>query len=196
MTPQAQEEIRHLFAQRDDINKRLNDLMKSAALGEIEDYRLYGPNGETVALSDLFGDKTDLIVIQNMGRSCRYCTMWADGFMGVKHHLENRTAFALVSPDPPPEQQAFAKSRSWTFRMLSSRGTAFKRDLGFEAETGDQMPGVSVFRREDAKLFNVANDFFGPGDNYCSVWHLYDLLHAGADGWEPQYEYPAIGKKQ
>ena len=191
MALQEQEEVRALFAQRNEINKRLNELLKNTALGETEDYRLHGPNGDTTALSDLFGDKSDLIVIQNMGQSCRYCTMWADGFMGVKQHLEDRAAFALVSPDSPSEQQAFSKSRGWTFRILSSRGTPFKKDLGFESETGDQSPGVSTFRREGTKLINIANDFFGPGDSYCAVWHLYDLLHGGADGWEPQYEYVA-----
>jgi|TARA_B110001454_G_C12561179_1_gene367735 predicted dithiol-disulfide oxidoreductase (DUF899 family) len=191
MALQEQEEVRALFAQRNEINKRLNELLKNTALGETEDYRLHGPNGDTTALSDLFGDKSDLIVIQNMGQSCRYCTMWADGFMGVKQHLEDRAAFALVSPDSPSEQQAFAKSRGWTFRILSSHGTPFKKDLGFESETGDQSPGVSTFRREGTKLINIANDFFGPGDSYCAVWHLYDLLHGGADGWEPQYEYVA-----
>jgi predicted dithiol-disulfide oxidoreductase (DUF899 family) len=191
MALQEQEEVRALFAQRNEINKRLNELLKNTALGETEDYRLHGPNGDTTALSDLFGDKSDLIVIQNMGQSCRYCTMWADGFMGVKQHLEDRAAFALVSPDSPSEQQAFAKSRGWTFRILSSHGTPFKKDLGFESETGDQSPGISTFRREGTKLINIANDFFGPGDSYCAVWHLYDLLHGGADGWEPQYEYVA-----
>lgn len=191
MALQEQEEVRALFAQRNEINKRLNELLKNTALGETEDYRLHGPNGDTTALSDLFGDKSDLIVIQNMGQSCRYCTMWADGFMGVKQHLEDRAAFALVSPDSPSEQQAFAKSRGWTFRILSSHGTPFKKDLGFESETGDQSPGVSTFRREGTKLINIANDFFGPGDSYCAVWHLYDLLHGDADGWEPQYEYVA-----
>ncbi len=46
----------------------------------VEDYKLYGPGNKSVKLSQLFGDKEDLIVIHNMGTDCSYCTMWADGF--------------------------------------------------------------------------------------------------------------------
>ena len=48
----------------------------------VDDYELSGPAGK-VRLSELFGDKNDLIVVHNMGKSCPYCTLWADGFNGV-----------------------------------------------------------------------------------------------------------------
>lgn len=52
-------------------------------------------------------------------------------------------------------------------------------------------PGVSVFRRnEDGGITRVAKDHFGPGDFYCGVWHLFDLLADGPAGWNPQFEYP------
>ena len=35
-----------------------------------------------VRLSELFGEHDDLVIIHNMGASCRYCTLWADGFSG------------------------------------------------------------------------------------------------------------------
>ena len=50
-----------------------------------------------VRLSELFGDKENLILIHNMGRSCSSCTMWADGVNGVYDHLASRAAFALPS---------------------------------------------------------------------------------------------------
>ncbi len=51
------------------------------------------------------------------------------------------------------------------------------------------MPGISTFARRDGKIVNTANDFFGPGDDYCGVWHILDLLDKGADGWTPKFSY-------
>ena len=67
--------------------------------------------GETVSLLELFRDKDDLLVIHNMGRSCVYCTMWADGLVSSLPHIEDRTAVVVVSPDPADMQREFAESR-------------------------------------------------------------------------------------
>ena len=189
MAQDIQNEMQTLYASLQETRERLNQLKRETARGEIEDYSLTGPDGESIRLSSLFGEHDDLVVIQNMGRSCVYCTLWADGFNGVREHLENRAALAVVTPDAPAIQQGFAEGRGWTFRMLSSAGGRFKRDLGFESEEGEQMPGVSTFRRNGTGIVNVANDFFGPGDSYCGVWHVLDLLEGGADGWSPKYRY-------
>ena len=42
--------------------------------------------------------KRDLIVIHNMGASCPYCTLWADGFNGIYDHLADRAAFVALQP--------------------------------------------------------------------------------------------------
>ncbi len=186
---EIQMEMKTLHENLTDTRKRLNALKRQFSRGEVENYQLAGTGGTTFRLSDLLGDKDDLIVIQNMGRSCVYCTLWADGFMGLLPHLRDRAAFVVVSPDAPAVQQEFAESRGWTFRMLSSEGSNFKRDLGFESEAGEQIPGISTFCRKGDKIINVANDFFGPGDDYCSVWHMFDLLDKGPHGWGPKFKY-------
>ena len=133
-----------------------------------------------VSLSSLFGDKDDLIVVHNMGRGCAYCTMWADGFNGVVAHLEDRAAFVVISPDEPEVQAEFAESRGWRFRMASAAGSDFTRDLGFEPEPGSYMPGFSVFHRQpDGTIVRTGRDFFGPGDDYCAPWRMFDLLNGG-----------------
>lgn len=71
----------------------------------------------TVRLSDLFGRHEDLMVVHNMGSSCPGCTLWADGYNGVHHHVVTRAAFVVSSPDPPDVQEAFAASRGWRFLM-------------------------------------------------------------------------------
>jgi len=146
--------------------------------------------GNELTISELFGDKEDLIIVHNMGRACAYCTMWADGINGVVKHLENRSAFAVVSPDSPKVQKEFAASRGWEFRMLSGEGTTFIKEMGFEDPRGGFMPGVSTFHRDGSgKIFRVSKDQFGPGDDYCVVWHFFDLLKEGSRDWEPAFSY-------
>jgi predicted dithiol-disulfide oxidoreductase (DUF899 family) len=186
---EIQAEMRDLYQSINTAQKRLNDLKRAASLGEVPDYGLLGPDGQQVTLSSLFGDNDDLIVIQNMGRSCPYCTLWADSFMGALPHIESRAAFAVVSPDSPEEQAEFKRSRGWSFTMFSSQGSKFKQDLGFETKQGEQMPGVSTFHRNGDQIINVANDSFGPGDNYCGVWHLFELLDNGTAAWAPKFSY-------
>jgi predicted dithiol-disulfide oxidoreductase (DUF899 family) len=84
----------------------------------------------------------------------------------------------------------FARSRGWAFKMLSGHGGTFINEMGFISEKGHYWPGVSTFRRdEEGKIYRVGKDFFGPGDSYCSVWHLLDLLKHGHEDWQPQYSY-------
>ena len=172
--------------------EELANLRKQRPAEEVKNYTLTGVGGTKVSLSEMFGERDDLILIHNMGRSCSYCTLWADEFNGVLAHLESRAAFVVTSPDTADVQAEFAKGRGWGFQMYSTEGTDFARDLGFHADTGDQpgpWPGVSTFRREEGRVVRVASSFFGPGDTYCGVWHLLALLRDGADGWGPKFEY-------
>ncbi len=171
------------------VRKKLSDLRSQLPQQDFQDYALTDWDGNAVRLSELFGDKGDLLVVHNMGTACPYCTMWADGLNGVLHHLENRAGFAVVSPDPPAKQRAFAEGRGWTFRMLSAEGSAFTRDAGYEND-GSPMPGVSAFRKDDlGNIFRTAHAPFGPGDDFCAVWHLFDLLAEGVGNWQPKFQY-------
>src|SRR5262245_62572068 len=116
----------------------------------VKDYTFRRADGGSVRLSELFGDKADLFVIHNMGQSCPYCTLWADGFNGAYAHLSNRASFVVSSPDTPERQRKFAKSRQWTFPMVSHEGTTFAEDMGYRQD-GGSMPGFSVFRRKDGR---------------------------------------------
>jgi predicted dithiol-disulfide oxidoreductase (DUF899 family) len=153
-------------------------------------YTFTDHNGARVMLTELFGDKSDLLLIHNMGRHCAYCTLWADGLNGLTPHLENRAAFVVVSKDDPETQKSFYQSRGWTFRMVSSFGTTFNSDLGFEDATGHQMPGVSAFYKDAAgQVTRTGYAYFGPGDDFCALWPMLDLLEEGAAGWAPKFAY-------
>lgn len=169
-----------------ELKKRLTEERGKIAPQPVGDYTFRRPDGSSVTLSELFGDKSDLLLVHNMGRSCPYCTLWADGFRGVAQHVAGRAAFALSSPDEPAVLGEFAKARGWNFPVVSISGTSFAADLGFEPNPGEFWPGVSAFRRrEDGGVERVSCSFFGPGDDFCAVWPFFDLLADGANGWEP-----------
>jgi len=174
-----------------DIRDEMRELQAGIEPEPVEEYEFTTMDGR-VRLSALFGPHDELIVIHNMGASCVYCTLWADGFNGVAGHLENRAAFVVSSPDAPAAQREFAKSRGWRFRMVSTQGSNFARDMGYFADEGEYAgphPGVSVFRMDGDRIARVSDTNLGPGDDFCAVWHLFDLLPEGPDGWEPQYKY-------
>jgi hypothetical protein len=48
---------------------------------------------------------------------------------------------------------------------------------------------VSVFQRQGTSIVRVSEAAFSPGDDFCTVWHLFDLLPGGAAGWSPRFGY-------
>ena len=182
-------EIEDIEQELAEKKKKLAELKLKRPKEEIKEYTLKGPGQKEIKLSELFGKHKELILVHNMGKRCPYCTLWADGFNGVVHHLENRASFVMVSPDDPQTQKEFASGRNWKFNMYSAQGSSFIKDMGFEGKTGEYWPGVSTFIKENGKIFRIARDSFGPHDNYCSVWHLFDLLPQGERVWEPKFEY-------
>jgi predicted dithiol-disulfide oxidoreductase (DUF899 family) len=170
-------------------NEELAELKRRLPPEEVRDYVLHGPEGR-VHLSELFRGKKDLIVIHNMGRSCRYCTMWADGLNGLRHHLADRAGLAVVSPDAVATQQRFARSRGWEFPLYSGKGSPFAKDMGFMPKPTEPWPGVSTFRRKGRRIYRIASALFGPFDQFCATWPLFALLDGGVGDWTPKFRYP------
>ena len=172
-----EQELEALERQIFELKQRRAALRRSAQGEQVADYELQAHDGGSVRLSELFGDKDDLLVIHNMGKSCVYCTMWADGFNGLLPHIEERAAFVVVSPDDVARQAEGAAERGWRFRMVSGRGSSFAKDMGFETDDGSPKPGVSTFvRAPDGTMRRHDSAPFGPGDKFCAVWSFVDLL--------------------
>jgi len=170
------------------VRAKMRALQATVDPEEVRDYE-FATVAAPVRLSALFGAKRDLFLIHNMGTSCPACTMWADGFNGLYHHLADRGAFVVSSPDPPDVQKAFAAGRGWRFPMVSHRGTTFAADMGYTSKSGGFMPGISVFRRDGTRILRVADTRFDEGDDFCPVWHILDLLPEGPAGWRPKFDY-------
>jgi predicted dithiol-disulfide oxidoreductase (DUF899 family)/AraC-like DNA-binding protein len=190
-----------------DIDKEIDSLQNEVDLAKqklaearqrrpkepIHDYTFKTVDDKEVRLSELFGDKNDLILVHNMGTGCRHCTMWADGFTGLVPHLQDRAAFVVCSPDKPEVQKRFAAKRNWNFKMISAYDNSFIQDMGFWKDDGPYpgpWPGVSTFHRErDGKIYRIAKTHFSPSDDFCAVWPFLDMLEGGSNGWEPKYSY-------
>jgi predicted dithiol-disulfide oxidoreductase (DUF899 family) len=134
------------------------------------------------------------MVVHNMGSSCPSCSLWADGYNGVHQHVITRAAFVVSSPDPAAVQQTFAASRGWKFRMVSHVGTTFAADMGYRlpqsAGSRGWQPGISVFQRRAHQIVRVSDARWSPGDDFCTLWHFFDLLPEGAAGWSPKLSNP------
>ncbi len=165
----------------------LRKLRKAAASVEVTNYRFDTLNG-TVSLSDLFAGNDKLLAIHNMGQACRYCTLWADGINAFLPHLESSMAVVLLSKDDPATQRRQANARGWRFRSASHGGGDYIREQSSQ-DGENNTPGAVFYELRGQKIYRKNSCTFGPGDLYCSLWHLFALLPDGPDGWQPKYDY-------
>ena len=173
----AEKKLKKLNEDISSARKKMVKLLSKQAKMDVQDYTLKDKSGSDIKLSQLFEDKKDLVLVHNMGKSCPYCTLWADGFSGVSYFIEKKNAFALVSPDEPEVHKEFAESRGWKFPSYSAAGSTFIKDMGYVTDEGSYWPGVSVFHKDDeGKITRVAKDYFGPGDFYSAPWHFFELV--------------------
>jgi predicted dithiol-disulfide oxidoreductase (DUF899 family) len=169
-----------------DKKKQLAELRRAQPPKAVNDYTFQTGKGP-IKLSELFGDKSELLLIHNMGQDCKYCSLWADGFNAFCEHLGTRSAFVLVSPDSPEKQREFATERGWKFPMASDTIGQFTRDMGMHFDGDGYWPGISSFEKlPDGTIQRVAWSYLGPGDDYCAIWHMLELLPGGPGEWEPR----------
>ena len=162
------------------LEKQARGVRAGAKKRRVADYALARADGSTVKLSALFGNKSRLVLIHNMGKSCPYCTMWADGFNALWKNVAEKAAFALVNNDAPADQASVAAARGWSFPMASARGTSLFADLGFADAKGGWYPGVTTLvRKKNGAIERYAGAPFGPGDKFNSVFSFLELLPRG-----------------
>jgi predicted dithiol-disulfide oxidoreductase (DUF899 family) len=157
-------------------------------------------------LSALFADGKHEFVVQHMmfapnwEQGCPMCSMWADGFDGVAHHLNDRVTFAVVARAPLAKLRGWARQRGWRrLRLLSSFESSFNADFGVEISAERQLPALSVFARDESG--RVLHTYTTEGslveahhrmlDLYSPVWNVFDLLPGGRGDWMPKHFYHA-----
>ena len=177
MSTNKSDRLASLHKRLSALEREIASLRGQLAQCDIADYQFTAWGGQPIELAELFGERDQLIAVHNMGFACSYCTMWADGFNAVLPYIEERAAFVVTSPDDVNAQEKRAAERGWKFRMVSTAGSRFANDMGFETDDGQPLPGVSTFVRiDDATIRRHDSAPFGPGDKFCAVWSFFDLL--------------------
>ncbi|MDQ3656714.1 MAG: DUF899 domain-containing protein [Chloroflexota bacterium] len=117
------------------------------------EYVFDGPDGE-VSLLDLFEGRRQLIVQHFMfhpdwENGCPSCTHGVDNIGTIASLHGTDTTFALVGRAPLEKLLAYQERRGWDFPWYSSGGSTFNRDFGVTVEEDMEIPGMSVFLRDD-----------------------------------------------
>ncbi|WGR94533.1 DUF899 domain-containing protein [Bradyrhizobium sp. ISRA443] len=168
-----------------------------------KDYVFDGPNGK-VTLGDLFKSRPQLVVQHVMfapewDAACKSCSFWVDGFERMVPHLAARdTTMVAISRAPLAKLEAFKKRMGWTFDWVSSGNNDFNYDYGVsftreqmdrgEAQYnfgttppyGDELPGISVFYRDETgDVFHTYSTFARGLDMMNAAYHYLDLTPLG-----------------
>ena len=48
---------------------------------------------------------------------------------------------------------------------------------------------TTIIKDESGKIYRYAKSYYGPGNNFCSMWDFNDLLPPKEKEWEPKYKY-------
>ena len=161
------------------------------------------PNGK-LTLSDLFRGRPQLVVQHVMfapewDAACKSCSFWVDGFERMVPHLAARdTTMVAVSRAPLAKLEAFKTRMGWSFDWLSSGNNDFNHDYGvtFTREQieagklmynfgttpfyGEELPGISVFYRDDAgNIFHTYSAYARGLDMMNAAYHYLDLTPLG-----------------
>lgn len=165
------------------------------------DYTFVGPDGPAT-LRDLFGSADQLVVMHFMygpdwDEGCPSCSFWADTYDDTMEHLAARsTAFVAVSNAPVEKLTAYQVRMGWSFPWYSCGGTTFAGDFGVnppaDAEPGtewqyngqpttaDELPGVSVFGRDESGRIGLTYQTFARGlEPLNSTYAILDLTPNG-----------------
>jgi predicted dithiol-disulfide oxidoreductase (DUF899 family) len=182
--------IADLEKQIADLKAQLKEARKTNAPEPVKNYDFQTTSGNA-QLSDLFGDKNELFIIHNMGKSCSYCTHWADVLSPIMNRITNVSAIALCTPDDLETAQKLASARGWNFPLINDIDRSFSTEMGYyksyeeDGETKHSVwPGISAFRKNpDGSIVRLNHTEFGPGDDFCPTWPLLELI--GDPEWQP-----------
>lgn len=161
------------------------------------------------SLRDLFGGRSQLIVYHFMyapswTEGCPSCSSIADGFDGIRIHLQNHdVAFTAVSRASLAQLQAYEQRMGWTFPWASSSGSDFNADFGVSFTERQLATGQATynFRPVDAPTdgLDPKSDAYvdaaeSPGMSAFvqedgEVYHTYSAYSRGVDALWGMYQW-------
>jgi len=186
--------------------ERVAALRRSLPLGGKvpEDYSFEAATG-TVHLSDLFGEKSTLVIYSMMFGSqrksaCPMCTAMLTSWDGSARNLRDRIALAVTARSPIDRLLDFMKDRNWRNLQLYSDGKGNYTRTYVNAEDGD-VPALNIFTRHDGTIHHfwageMTEEMADPGQDprgapdLDPLWTILDLTPGGRGAtWYPKLEY-------
>jgi len=171
-------------------------------------YRFDTEDGQA-SLADLFGGRTQLLVYHFMfdpgwPEGCPSCSSVADGFDGIRAHLEHHdVALAAVSRAPIRKLLDYRTRMGWSFPWASSFSNDFNVDFGvsFTAESvgpetthnyrqleGPQLDprnlpveghGLSAFALDEGEVYHTYSAYARGTDVLWGMWQWLDRAPLG-----------------
>jgi predicted dithiol-disulfide oxidoreductase (DUF899 family) len=156
-------------------------------------------------LAELFQGRSQLLVQHFMlapgwEQGCASCSFMADHTDGMKVHLANRdVTFVAISHASLAEIERFRRRMGWQFNWVSSFGSDFNYDfhVSFKPEEQggevyynysvkpfqcEELPGISVFYRDDAGAVFHTYSTYGRGvEVMMGTYNMLDLTPKGRD---------------
>ena len=194
---------------RDELSRQRRELPWEKVT---KSYVFDGPRGKE-SLADLFGGRSQLLVYHFMfhpawNEGCPGCSFWADNFNGIDTHLAHRDiSFLAVSRAPLAKLEAYRKRMGWSFKWVSAAESDFNYDFqashdpeaaksgtafynyGTGARVGEDMPGVSVFYKDqNGDIYHTYSAYSRGIDLLNGAYNYIDLTPKGRDeGEKGQY---------
>ena len=155
-----------------------------------QDYRFTGPDGQ-IGIADLFAGRSQLLVYHFMfapewDEGCPTCSSVADGFDGLRVHLEHHdVALAAVSRAPIEKLIAYRQRMGWSFPWVSSSGSSFNFDFHVSF-TQDSVTGTAEYNFRTILVDPAALPVEGHGLSSFArqdgiVYHTYSAYARGCD---------------
>jgi predicted dithiol-disulfide oxidoreductase (DUF899 family) len=168
-----------------------------------KDYVFQGADG-SIALGQLFDGRSQLVVYHFMfgtdwQEGCPGCSLLADQVDGARQHFEhNDVSFVAVSRGPFEKLDAYRRRMGWKFRWVSSAASDFNFDFHVSfpkdgREQGifynfakspdpgvDELPGVSVFYKDDDRtIYHTYSTYGRGGEMFLPVYSWLDVVPKG-----------------
>ena len=147
-----------------------------------------GKVGQRVKFSELFGEKTTLLLYSwmygpNWDKPCPSCTSLMDGFDRTWYSVSQEAAFAAIAKAPAEKIDAWAKQRGWSqIPLLSGFESPFQKDYKCQDDSDDkQLPVMLVFKKRDGKIFLFWSTE-GMSNHVDTVWPYWNLLDFTPEG--------------
>lgn len=167
---------------------------------EFEEIDLANGSTRPIRFSELFGDKSDLLVYSYMygpdwEDPCPSCTSVIDGIEAVSRHVRQQAELVVIGKATPVQLNDIAKERGWSdLRLLSCEKNDYARDYNAQpGETSESlMPLMNVFQKDGDKIHHfwaselVWTPMEGGHPRHVDIaWPLWGLLDMTRSGRHP-----------